>query len=534
MAAAAVPAIVVWMPLIRESWYGNWYSPVLIYHKVATVSAAQGAIQTYNQHSQRTASDPSSGQETLFDEDNWARVMDAREIVYLVHPLIAALHEPQIAAIIQDEATAASNPGQSFEPEQNGAQESSDLPPVQTTPKEVTDLLGHIHTISRSIQRLTEYLVICDGGPAGSSPTRWRLHVTAVVEAALVVLDTYQHITKILREAVPGTSMGNISVALNIRDDEILRAAQHSYLPVLLGSYQNLSYQLQLTSERKCLDIGPKVSQKTTQHKVVNGAVDIMAMPGAPLWPLGMYLKYMRATPEKLETRLTIGSISEDDAKLAFQSALMEDNVKNRTELNKELYRAASGGHLEDVVKLLEMGADPSYQTEYDWTPLHWSAANGYIKVVRVLVHSGAYVNPASDTNLTPLDMSISGKHPEISSFLGLHGAWSQLHSQSSGKWWRLFTSSTGSYSTQPNENGISAHTCTCLDKDMASEPIRTRHSMLILNRNLTSRSCCLSTAFVIICASSSQQAEATLLLPPRRAKLKYSRSCILTTNFDA
>jgi hypothetical protein len=99
--SSSVPAIVAWMPLIRESWYGNRYSPVLIYHKVATVSAAQAAIQTYNQHSQRTASNSSSCQETLFDEDNWARVMDAREIVYLVHPLIAALHESQIAPLFR-------------------------------------------------------------------------------------------------------------------------------------------------------------------------------------------------------------------------------------------------------------------------------------------------------------------------------------------------------------------------------------------------------------------------------------------------
>jgi hypothetical protein len=396
----------------------------------------------------------------------------------------------------------------------------------------VTDLLNHVHTISRSIQRLTEYLVICDGSPAGSSPTRWRLHVTAVVEAALVVLDTYQLISKTLREAVPGTSMGNISMALNIRDDEILRTAQHSYLPVLLGSYQKLSYQLQLTSERKCLDIGSK--QKTTQHKVVYAAVDIMAMPGAPLWPLGMYLKHIRATPEKLEARPTIGSIIEDDAKLAFQPALTEDNVNNRMELNKELYRAASGGHLEDVVKLLKMGADPSYQTEYGWTPLHWSAANGYIKVVRLLAHSGAYINPASDTNLTPLDMSISGKHPEISSFLRLHGARSQSHSQSTEKWWNLFTSSISSDNMQPNGDGISARSCTCPDNDVASEPIRSRHFMLIPNREPASRTCYLSTAFVTTCASHSQQAEATPLLRPRRAKLKSSRSCILTTDFDA
>lgn len=70
------------------------------------------------------------------------------------------------------------------------------------------------------------------------------------------------------------------------------------------------------------------------------------------------------------------------------------------------LYPASAGGDLETVELLLKHGADPSYPTQYLWTPLHWAVGNGHEDVVKALLHAGASPTAASDTGKTPLDMT--------------------------------------------------------------------------------------------------------------------------------
>ncbi|KAH0032185.1 glycosyltransferase family 31 protein, partial [Aureobasidium melanogenum] len=69
------------------------------------------------------------------------------------------------------------------------------------------------------------------------------------------------------------------------------------------------------------------------------------------------------------------------------------------------LYHAAASGALEEVKFCLECGVDPSIRTLFDWTPLHWAAANGHFHCVRELLAAGAEHSAVSDQNKTPLDM---------------------------------------------------------------------------------------------------------------------------------
>ncbi|KAK5994261.1 Protein TANC2 [Cladobotryum mycophilum] len=83
------------------------------------------------------------------------------------------------------------------------------------------------------------------------------------------------------------------------------------------------------------------------------------------------------------------------------------------------LYRAAAEGRYGESQCLLEQGADPCLRTPHRWTSLHWAAANGHPRVVRLLLDYGADVNAASDTGRTPLSMA---KTEEIRSLLEGHG----------------------------------------------------------------------------------------------------------------
>lgn len=384
------------------------------------VSAAREGIRAYNNTSHATAN-PTTTQETLFDQDNWGRVLDSREIVYLVQPLIEKLYDPQISACVDTQTRSA------FEEAQGEGSSSSDISSPQTTPKEMEDFLNEANTVARSATRLAEYLVICDGGPAGSTSTRWRLHVTAAIEAALETLDAYTNLSTQLRDAVSDTPMGNISAVLTLQDTEILPKAQIAFQPIFAGR-KDFPYQLRLTSERQCLHIGELASSQRSGSSwsawKVAGMVAGVAAAGAAggLVLYGAKKIYEHRHPKSRSNqsldRGMIGPMGGPNGKLAF---VPTSNCPDAESLGKDLYQAAAGGHLTDVTSMLRKGADPSYCTEFRWTPLHWAASNGHVAIVRVLVHSGADLNALSDTKVTPLDMSMNEKHLVISEFLKSH-----------------------------------------------------------------------------------------------------------------
>lgn len=83
------------------------------------------------------------------------------------------------------------------------------------------------------------------------------------------------------------------------------------------------------------------------------------------------------------------------------------------------LHRSASGGDAsEELVLLLELGADPNVQDGQGWAPLHFAAAYGYVENVAALLGVGA--DPALRTShrLLPLDLAGKNGHETVVDWL--------------------------------------------------------------------------------------------------------------------
>ena len=75
--------------------------------------------------------------------------------------------------------------------------------------------------------------------------------------------------------------------------------------------------------------------------------------------------------------------------------------------LNEKLQNAAHRGHLEEVKKLVEQGAEiNNIDNVIFWTPLHRAAQRGYYEIVNYLIEKGANVNAKSNKNETPLHIA--------------------------------------------------------------------------------------------------------------------------------
>ncbi|RYN98862.1 hypothetical protein AA0119_g6721 [Alternaria tenuissima] len=87
------------------------------------------------------------------------------------------------------------------------------------------------------------------------------------------------------------------------------------------------------------------------------------------------------------------------------------------------LYTTACTGNIELVRLILESGGNPSQQTPFGWTPLHFAADRGNLDCVLALLEANAEISPLSDTSMTPLDMAIQGKQAYIAKLLRHAGA---------------------------------------------------------------------------------------------------------------
>ena len=69
------------------------------------------------------------------------------------------------------------------------------------------------------------------------------------------------------------------------------------------------------------------------------------------------------------------------------------------------LHEAASSGHLDVVLLLLENGADPDIQDSIQkCTPIHLAAKNGHLEVVRSLARGGARLDLRNSFGKIPQD----------------------------------------------------------------------------------------------------------------------------------
>lgn len=68
------------------------------------------------------------------------------------------------------------------------------------------------------------------------------------------------------------------------------------------------------------------------------------------------------------------------------------------------LWKAASSGNIENVVRLIKAGAKVNQTNKQGYSPLHAAASSGHVKVVEFLIKNKANLNQKTKTGLTPLN----------------------------------------------------------------------------------------------------------------------------------
>jgi ankyrin repeat protein len=90
---------------------------------------------------------------------------------------------------------------------------------------------------------------------------------------------------------------------------------------------------------------------------------------------------------------------------------------------DKELFDALALNPLPGVRWAIHAGADVNARTEYNETPLHWAAQNGFTDCVRVLIDNGADVNARDELQRTPLLIASRAGWVEVVRLLIEYGA---------------------------------------------------------------------------------------------------------------
>lgn len=121
----------------------------------------------------------------------------------------------------------------------------------------------------------------------------------------------------------------------------------------------------------------------------------------------------------------SLGLISLDfSSNLDSDAKVLDDGV------GAELYMAASDGHGEAVILLLQAGADVNARSGQNASALYAAASNGHTPVVELLIRFGADVNAERGQNKSALYAAASNGHAEVVSLLIYHGADVNAHSE--------------------------------------------------------------------------------------------------------
>lgn len=98
--------------------------------------------------------------------------------------------------------------------------------------------------------------------------------------------------------------------------------------------------------------------------------------------------------------------------------------LRQVTGLDRQLLRAASWGDVVELEELLELGADPSFQTDnLGATPLMYAAIKGDQPMVEVLLQHGAELDARTSFGTTALMWAATNGHQEVVELLLVAGA---------------------------------------------------------------------------------------------------------------
>lgn len=281
----------------------------------AACAAVSGGINTYLKAPARASFAEPSGQETLWDEDNWARIMDLKDVLCLVRPFIIASQTLDLNTIERAATSSIKGPGRRL---------GSDDPPAYTDLSMPADpeawLSTQAYCIGQTTTHFVEMLNVTAAGPSGSSPRAWNLNVTAAEEFGLEVLSLYCETTKTMASAPSGTFLAIAWSEMRLHDAHLLKIAQGHFKPTELGQ----SYYLRLPSERRCLAL-PEVTiaQSKVVKRTMKGA-GIMA--SAIAGPVGIAMvggavaarHYWKKSKAASSARKPVARAGEPGTKLSF------------------------------------------------------------------------------------------------------------------------------------------------------------------------------------------------------------------------
>ncbi|WP_211231795.1 ankyrin repeat domain-containing protein [Ottowia thiooxydans] len=113
-------------------------------------------------------------------------------------------------------------------------------------------------------------------------------------------------------------------------------------------------------------------------------------------------------------------------ARMLIDSPKLKAESRNPTD-ESPLMMASFKGYLDLAQRLIQKGADVN---KPGWTPLHYAATNGQLKLMELLLEEHAFIDAQSPNGTTPLMMAASYGAPEAVKLLIQAGADLQMRNQ--------------------------------------------------------------------------------------------------------
>ncbi|KAF2437248.1 hypothetical protein P171DRAFT_185748 [Karstenula rhodostoma CBS 690.94] len=203
---------------------------IAVVHVLATTVST--AITTYLNAPPKPSFRETSG-ETLYDEDNWARVLDIQDILSLVRPFLNVVKVLDLGPLLAKVQPVPGRNGQRLGTHADAYVSESNSeapPPYQELPQNSVDYFcTQSYRMAISAERLVEVLKIAASGPTRSSPRAWNLHITASEETDLEVLAIYQSTRRTMLDAHPKSFLAIARNAMNLHDSDILTTVERHF-----------------------------------------------------------------------------------------------------------------------------------------------------------------------------------------------------------------------------------------------------------------------------------------------------------------
>ncbi|KZM24866.1 uncharacterized protein EKO05_0010447 [Ascochyta rabiei] len=312
----------------------------------AACTAVSGGINSYLKAPARASFAEPSGQETLWDEDNWARIMDLKDVLCLVRPFIIASQNLDLDTIERATTSSIKGSGRRLGTPGPPAYSSSDMP---ADPE--AWLSQQAYCIGQATMHFVEMLNVTAAGPSGSSPRAWNLNVTAAEEVGLEVLSLYCETTQTMSDAPSGTFLAVARSEMRFHDAQLLKVAQSHFKAVEFGH----TYLLRLPSERRCLAISENlVAQSKVVKRTMKGAgIVASAIAG----PIGMAFvggsiaarHYWKNSKAASAARKPVARAGEPGTRLSFVPASRFEKENCNNELRYGM-----------LINIVEQGGDSS------------------------------------------------------------------------------------------------------------------------------------------------------------------------------